>query len=98
MNFLILTQDLKVAGTSQGIIERSFLVKLQKAYPKAIIDVLYLSTHDLDDNLEILPVNKIIKKRINTNIPFYVKWINRITRRFFNYLYTYNYIHNKFAK
>lgn len=98
MKFLIITQDLKIIGTSQGIIERSFLVKLQKAYPEALIDVLYLSTHDQEDNLEILPVNKITKKRIYTNIPLYVKWINRISRRFFNHLYTDNYIHNQFAK
>lgn len=97
MRFLIITQDLRVTGTSQGIIERSFLSKLRKVYPEAIIDVLYLCTHDQEDNLEILPVNSIVRKKININIPLYVKWINRISRRVFNYLYAENYIHTQFA-
>lgn len=98
MKFLIITQDLRVTGTSQGIIERSFLSKLRKAYPEAIIDVLYLCTHNQEDNLELLPVNSIVRKKINNNIPLYVKWINRISRRVFNYLYAENYVHNQFAK
>ena len=98
MRILIITQDLRVTGTSQGIIERSFLSKLRKVYPEASIDVLYLCSHNQDDNLEILPVNSIDKKVINRNIPFHVKWINRISRRLFNILYAENYIHNQFAK
>lgn len=98
MNFLIITQDLRVSGTSQGIIERSFLSKLRKIYPEAIIDVLYLCSHHNDENLEILPVNSIVKKIINRQIPFHVKWINRISRRFFNHLFAENYIHQQFAK
>jgi len=98
MRILIITQDLRVTGTSQGIIERSFLSKLRKVYPEASIDVLYLCSHNQDDNLEILPVNSIDKKVINRNIPFHVKWINRISRRLFNILHAENYIHNQFAK
>ena len=97
MNFLIITQDLRVSGTSQGIIERSFLSKLRKIYPEAIIDVLYLCSHHNDENLEILPVNSIVKKIINRQIPFHVKWINRFSKRFFNIMYAENYIHNQFA-
>lgn len=97
MRFLIITQDLRITGTSQGIIERSFLTKLRKIYPQAIIDVLYLCSHNQEDNLEILPVNSIVKKVINRSIPFHVKWINRISRRLFNILYAENYIHNQFA-
>jgi hypothetical protein len=97
MRFLIITQDLHISGTSQGIIERSFLSKLRKVYPEAIIDVLYLSTSDQEDNLEILPVNSIVKKVISRKIPFHIKWINRVSRRFFNYLFSDNYIHNQFA-
>lgn len=97
MNFLIITQDLRISGTSQGIIERSFLSKLRKIYPEAIIDVLYLCSNHNDENLDILPINSIKKKVINRTIPFHVKWINRISRRFFNYLYAENYIHQLFA-
>lgn len=98
VKFLIIEQDLRVSGTSQGIIERSFLSKLRKGYPEAIIDVLYLYTHTHDDNLEILPVNAIIRKKISTKIPLYVKWMNRVSRRLFNYLLAENYIHKQFAK
>lgn len=98
MRFLIITQDLRISGTSQGIIERSFLSKLRKIYPEAIIDVLYICSHQSDENLDILPVNSIEKKIIHRKIPFHVKWINRISRRFFNYLYAENYIHYQFAK
>lgn len=97
MRFLIITQDLRVSGTSQGIIERSFLTKLRKVYPEAIIDVLYLCSHNHDDNLDILPVNSIVKKIINLGIPFHVKWINRISTRLFNVMYAENYLHNQFA-
>lgn len=97
MRFLIITQDLRITGTSQGIIERSFLTKLRKVYPEATIDVLYLCAHNFDDNLEILPVNSIVKKVINQKIPFYIKWMNRVTRRLFNFLLAENYIHNQYA-
>ncbi|GAW89551.1 hypothetical protein FPS14_contig00024-0040 [Flavobacterium psychrophilum] len=98
MRFLIITQDLHITGTSQGIIERSFLSKLRIVYPEAHIDVLYLCTSNQEDHLEILPVNSILKKTINIKIPFAVKWINRLTSRLFQVLYAENYIHNQFAK
>lgn len=98
MKFLVITQDLRVSGTSQGIIERSFLTKLRKAYPDSVIDVLYLSNSNSSDDLGILPVNSVKKKIIDKTIPFHVKWINRFTIRLFNYLYAENYIHQKYAK
>ncbi|WP_428225731.1 hypothetical protein [Flavobacterium sp.] len=98
MRFLIITQDLRVSGTSQGIIERSFLSKLRKLYPDAIIDVLYICTHTYDDSLDVLPVNSINKKIVNTKIPFHIKWMNRISRRLFNSLLAENYIHKQYAK
>ncbi len=45
IKFLVIEQDLRVSGTSQGIISRSFLGKLRKAYPDAIIDVVYLKQY-----------------------------------------------------
>ncbi|WP_034922761.1 hypothetical protein [Gillisia sp. CAL575] len=98
IKFLIITQDLRVSGTSAGVIERSFLTKLRKIYPDSLIDVLYLSNSNLDDDLKILPVNSITKKVINHNIPIHVKWINRFTTRFMNILYAENYISKKYAK
>jgi len=98
MKFLVITQDLRISGTSQGIIERSFLTKLRKVYPESVIDVLYLSNSTTNDDLDKLPVNSIIKKVINSTIPFHVKWINRLTTRIFDYLYSENYVHGKYAK
>ena len=40
MKFLVVEQDLRVSGTSQGVISRSFLAKLRIAYPKSVIDVV----------------------------------------------------------
>lgn len=97
MKFLIIVQDLRISGTSEGIVSRSFIAKLRKVYPEAIIDVLYLCTHNQEEKLEILPVNFIVKKKININIPLYVKWINRVSRRVFSYLYAESYIHKQFA-
>ena len=50
---------MRVSGTSQGIISRSFLGKLRKAYPESIIDVVYLKQAPSDDQLELLPVDNI---------------------------------------
>jgi hypothetical protein len=97
MKFLIIAQDLRVSGTSEGIVSRSFLAKLKKVYPESKIEVLYLCTHSNDDNLQILPVNSLTKKIISTKIPFHVKWINRFTTRMFNILYAENYIYKKFT-
>ena len=33
MNFLVIAQDLRVSGTSEGVVSRSFLAKLRMAYP-----------------------------------------------------------------
>ena len=98
MKFLVIVQDLRVSGTSEGIVSRSFLGKLRTIYPEAIIDVLYLKHHPSDDDLHLLPVNFIKQKIVSTTIPNYIKWINRLSRRFFNHLYAENFIHKQYAK
>ena len=84
MKFLIVEQDLRISGTSQGIISRSFLVKLRKSYPDAIIDVLYLKNHPSDDQLHLLPINNIIIHILNLKIPFFTKFKNRFYWRLFH--------------
>lgn len=84
MKFLIIEQDLRVSGTSQGIISRSFLAKLRTAYPKAIIDVLYLKHHESDDKLNLLPVDSIETHVLNLKIPLVTKWLNKISWRLFH--------------
>lgn len=97
MKFLIIVQDLRVTGTSQGIIERSFLNKLRKIYPDSIIEVLYVSDHIHNDKFEVLSVNKIIIKKVSQKIPFHIKWYNRIYRRVLGKSYADEYILEKYA-
>ena len=84
MKFLIITQDLRITGTSQGILERSFLAKLRKSYPDAVIDVLYLKQYESEDDLHLLPVNSIETHVLNLKIPFMTKWKNKIYWRLFH--------------
>jgi len=78
MKFLVIVQDLRVSGTSEGIVSRSFLAKLRKAYPGSIIDVHYIIHRDTEDRLDLLPVNKIEKHIVTINIPAYITFLNRL--------------------
>lgn len=98
MKFLIIEQDLRVSGTSQGIISRSFLAKLRKTYPSAIIDVQYIIHKDTDDNLELLPVDSITKHVVNTNVPVHITLLNKLYWRLFNVSLKERYIHKQYAK
>lgn len=98
MNFLIIEQDLRVSGTSQGIISRSFLAKLRKVYPKAKIKVVYISQTDTDDQLHLLPVDKIEKHIINVKIPFLTIFLNRFYWRLFNVSLNEHYVQRQYAK
>lgn len=98
MKFLIVEQDLRVSGTSQGIISRSFLAKLRKAYPEAAIDVVYIAHHDTEDQLYLLPVDKIEKHVVNTKVPFWTVFWNRFYWRLFHVSLKELYIHKQYAK
>ncbi|MGG5488346.1 hypothetical protein [Gaetbulibacter sp. PBL-D1] len=89
---------MRVSGTSAGLGRRSFLAKLRRIYPDAVIDVLYLSHFTSNDDLESLPVDSIIRKIVDITPPFHVKWLNRLSSRFFGVLYAEYYIHQKYAK
>lgn len=84
IKFLVIEQDLRVSGTSQGIISRSFLAKLRIAYPDSIIDVFYLKNYPSDDRLDLLPVDSIETHVLNLKIPFITKWMNKIYWRLFH--------------
>src|SRR5690606_31455433 len=98
IKFLVIVQDLRVSGTSEGIVSRSFLGKLRLVYPKAFIEVLYLPHFDTEDALDLLPVNILTRHVISNKIPFYVKWVNRVATRVFNVLYAEKYRHKQYAK
>jgi hypothetical protein len=93
MKFLIIEQDLRVWGTSQGIISRSFLAKLRKAYPQSIIDVVYIKQDPSEDRLDLLPIDSIQEHIIDINFPFFIKWINKLYWRLFHISLLKRYIH-----
>ena len=84
MKFLVVAQDLKTSGTSEGIVSRSFLGKLRKIYPEANIRVLYLRNMESEDQLELLPVDAIEEIRVKRSPPKFVKILNRIYWRVYN--------------
>lgn len=92
MKFLVIAQDLRTSGTSEGIVSRSFLSKLRMAYPKSIIDVVYLKHHPSDDQLHLLPVDSIEVHILNLKTPFFTKWFNKIYWRLFHFSLTKNHI------
>lgn len=97
MKFLIIEQDLRISGTSQGIISRSFLAKLRKAYPNSIIDVVYLKHHPSDDELYLLPVDSIQVHVLNLKIPFFTKWFNKVYWRLFHMSLREQHIHKVYG-
>lgn len=97
MKFLIVAQDLRVSGTSEGIVSRSFLAKLRKAYLESIIDVVYLKQHPGDDDLHLLPVDSLESYVLNFKIPFYIKWLNKFYWRLFHVSLTKNYIYKVYG-
>jgi hypothetical protein len=84
MKFLVIAQNLKVSGASEGIVSRSFLAKLRMAYPESVIDVLYLKNHSSEDQLHMLPVDSIQSHVLNLKPSFVIKWLNRISWRLFH--------------
>lgn len=97
MKFLVIEQDLRVSGTSQGIISRSFLAKLRIAYPDSIIDVVYLKHHPSEDQLDLLPVNSIETHILDLRIPFFTKWANKIYWRLFHISLKERFIHKVYG-
>ena len=93
MKFLVVVQDLRVSGTSEGIVSRSFLAKLRKAYPISIIDVIYLKQYASEDRLDLLPVNSIKEYIVDMKIPFFTKWVNKIYWKLFHVSLTQGHIH-----
>lgn len=97
MKFLIITQDLRVSGTSEGIVSRSFLAKLRKSYPRALIDVVHLKQYVSEDRLDLLPVDSIKEYVLDLKIPFFTKWFNKMYWRLFHLSLTVEHIHKVYA-
>lgn len=97
MRFLVVEQDLRITGTSQGIISRSFLSKLRSAYPESTIDVVYLKQYESEDQLHLLPVDSIESHVLNLKIPFFTLLLNKIYWRLFHVSLKERYIHKIYA-
>lgn len=97
IKFLIIAQDLRVSGTSEGIVSRSFLSKLRKSFPDDQIDVLYLKCEDSNDDLHLLPVDKIETHILNLKIPFLTKWLNKLYWRLLHVSLKERYIHKVYT-
>ena len=83
MKILIIVQDLRVSGTSEGIVSRSFIGKLSHLYPNAVLDVHYFMYYKHEYDKEILPVNSITEYLIKRKPSFLLKITNAIYRRVF---------------
>ena len=98
MKILVIVQDLRISGTSEGVVSRSFLVKLRKVYPSEIIDVVYLKNHRNEDRLDHLPANNIEQHFIPYEIPQSIIWLNKFYWRTFSKNLKDNYIVGKYRK
>lgn len=83
MQILIIVQDLRISGTSEGVVSRSFIVRLRRLYPEATIQLCYFMGYKHDYNRELLNVNSISEHIVKRKPPFHIKWSNAIYRRLF---------------
>lgn len=83
MKVLIILQDLRVSGTSEGIVSRSFIRELANTYPDAVLDVHYFMYYKHDYDKEFLPVNSITEYLVKRKPSFLLKITNAIYRRVF---------------
>jgi hypothetical protein len=83
MKILIIVQDLRVSGTSEGIVSRSFIGKLCHLYPNAVLDVHYFMYYNHEYDKELLPVNSITEYLIKRKPFLLLKITNAIYRRVF---------------
>jgi hypothetical protein len=66
------------------VVSRSFIAKLKKVYPDSSIDVFYLKQQPSDDQLDLLPVDKIETHLVDVRVPLLTRWFNKIYWRLFH--------------
>lgn len=98
MKMLIIVQDLRVSGTSEGIVSRSFISKLKMIYPDAIIDLHYFITYSHEYDKELLPVNSITEYVVNRKPPIILKILNALYRRIFTKSLYKSFVINQYRK
>lgn len=98
MKMLIIVQDLRVSGTSEGIVSRSFISKLKMIYPDAIIDLHYFITYSHEYDKELLPVSSITEYVVNRKPPIILKILNALYRRIFTKSLYKSFVINQYRK
>ena len=77
MRILILVQDLRTSGTSEGVVSRSFIFRMRQVYPESFIRVIYFKHSDTFDEIDQLPINEIKVVKINAIYPSHILWLNK---------------------
>lgn len=95
---LVITEDLRISGTSEGIVSRSFIARLRNFFPDGIIHLIYLKSFESDDRLDLLPVDKCEEFEINLKPNTFIKWINRFTRLFLSFSFYEYHLREQFRK
>lgn len=98
MKVLIIVQDLRVSGTSEGIVSRSFISKLKMIYPDAIIDLHYFITYSHEYDKELLPVSSITEYVVNRKPTIILKILNALYRRIFTKSLYKSFVINQYRK
>lgn len=83
MKILIIAQDLRISGTSEGVVSRSFIIRLRKLHPDATIDVYYFKGYDHNYDKELLCVDSVSEYLIKRKPPLHIKLSNFVYRRLF---------------
>jgi glycosyltransferase involved in cell wall biosynthesis len=84
MKILIIAEELRVTGTSEGIVSRSFIKKMRDAFPESTIDVYNITSIKTDNKLNQLPVDNVKFVFVERKIPFWIKLLNKLYHRLFH--------------
>ncbi|MDA9127597.1 hypothetical protein N9J65_01930 [Flavobacteriaceae bacterium] len=82
---LVITEDLRISGTSEGIVSRSFIARLRNFFPDGIIHIIYIKCFESNDRLDLLPIDNCEEFEINLKPSVFIKWCNRLTRFFLSF-------------
>ncbi len=77
MRILVVAQDLRISGTSEGIVSRSFITKMRQTYPLANIEVRYYKNHDRNIMPELLSVQAYSETVIYQKTNWWTIFLNK---------------------
>ena len=74
MKILIIVQDLRVSGTSEGLVSRSFIGTLSHLHPNAVLDIHYFMYYELS----IVYCHLLLKITHSLELKFLIHYVLRI--------------------